>query len=816
MRLLDKPLYTVPWLLLLLATVSACGRTSSVGGGAGVDSGSEPRDLASKLDLASEPDLAPLDLGPETVVHLDLEVPAVDLAQTDLAQTPNDFSAAPPDAAFADLSEPVDLATPSDLVHNTVDLAAVDLSYPTTCGVATPTPPPLLMHAPVISSSCPQPDNLRAADLDGDGISEMIVTCRGNFGAGIGIANGSSPDIVVRHDEDLVVTHYGLGHLDNDAAIDIALVTNDGRLIVEHGDGLGGFTAREAYDAVISNASDLALADFDNDGNTDVYVTMTTNTVRFFKGSSSGVLTAGGLAMGAVYAPTVVDLDADGVPDVVARYGGFFAVDRSLGDGTFSRYIGSIGGVNTSSLTTGDFDEDGIPDVVMNGKMLRGTGSGPPYFATAIDLPSTPETLLAYDVDQDGHLDLVTRGAMTVLFGTGQGTFVAGPSLGVQGTSAIVLDQTSDGVPDLVVVDDFGPIHGSRIVIEGKVGGGLDVASSYVDAPQERALDIDGDGFADAVSIAYGSATLSVVVKLGGPGPVLAPAQTFATGLPGALRAITFCDLNGDARQDIVALIDDGTYRLAASLQQANGTFGTAHYSSAGLVNETIACKDLSGDGKADVVKVSASRSDALFFLGAGDGSFAPASSHPLGLYPLVVAVADVNGDGRYDVLSSDGNFLSTVLGRPDGQFFAPIVGERFSFAGAGTLVMFTADFDGDGRIDVALANGAGPGVTYLFHGFGNGAFARPMDPILPIPASFAADLNEDGLVDLGGWNGGVSLYLGAKNTCVAAPTTYSMGMCGSQFPDAGDFDGDGHVDIICPASIPLSPRFMIATNAHP
>jgi hypothetical protein len=202
---------------------------------------------------------------------------------------------------------------------------------------------------------------------------------------------------------------------------------------------------------------------------------------------------------------------------------------------------------------------------------------------------------------------------------------------------------------------------------------------------------------------------------------------------------------------------------------------------------------------------VSAYRSEVFVYVGSGDGTFLPAVSHPLGLNAgRVITAADVNHDGRVDLVVSDTRILATLLNRQNQGFYAPVVNAQFQFGIGGSATLFVTDFDGDGTQDVALALDT---TTRLFHGFGDGAFGSPMQPTIPAAVSFAADLNEDGVADVEGWNGGVAIYLGAHNTCVSTPTTFSMGINYQAPPVAGDFNADSHIDVLMGAARGLSGR---------
>ena len=97
--------------------------------------------------------------------------------------------------------------------------------------------------------------------------------------------------------------------------------------------------------------------------------------------------------------------------------------------------------------------------------------------------------------------------------------------------------------------------------------------------------------------------------------------------------------------------------------------------------------------------------------LGDGSGGFGSATRFTVGAFPASVAVADFNGDGKPDLATanSSSNNVSVLLG--DGN--SARVALMFSVA-AGPASVAVGDFNGDGKPDLATANGVPNNVSVL------------------------------------------------------------------------------------------------------
>ncbi|MBZ5656962.1 MAG: FG-GAP-like repeat-containing protein [Acidobacteriia bacterium] len=204
--------------------------------------------------------------------------------------------------------------------------------------------------------------------------------------------------------------------------------------------------------------------------------------------------------------------------------------------------------------------------------------------------------------------------------------------------------------------------------------------------------------------------------------------------------------------------------------------------------------------------------SDVAVLLGLGTGKFKPAVFYSLGDTSGSgdLKVADINGDGKPDLVvsDSDGNF-SVLLGKGNGTFGTAIVTQVPAESGTlGPAAIAIGDFNGDGRLDVALTNYVGSTVEILL-GNGDGTFqaAQPTSSLSYPQGIVAGDFNKDGKIDLAvasGVNGGeAAIFLGNGNGTFASPSivTYiPAGYGGGTSPSnikTADVNGDGTLDLL-------------------
>jgi archaellum component FlaF (FlaF/FlaG flagellin family) len=173
-------------------------------------------------------------------------------------------------------------------------------------------------------------------------------------------------------------------------------------------------------------------------------------------------------------------------------------------------------------------------------------------------------------------------------------------------------------------------------------------------------------------------------------------------------------------------------------------------------------------------------------------------SSYAVGPEPNDLVTADFNGDGYLDLATADVDpgDVSVLFGNGDGTFQpAAIYDEEDKFP----RFLVPGDFNGDGKVDLAVFLDNIDGQIAVLPGIGNGTFGSPIVSTVGLFSYnlFSADFNGDGKLDLAFTTGPnkVGIMLGNGDGTFQAPLYYGAGSSAAG-ATVGDFNGDGIVDI--------------------
>lgn len=331
-----------------------------------------------------------------------------------------------------------------------------------------------------------------------------------------------------------------------------------------------------------------------------------------------------------------------------------------------------------------------------------------------------PRSVALGDFNGDGRIDVVagvegiygSTFLASVLLGNGDGTLQPGVAVGdgFGSNSAVVGDFNGDGRPDLAVAVFGGP---STLLGNGDGTFQADIVNSIGVLPYWMVTaDFNLDGRLDLAASQYGG---TVAILLGnGDGTFYHWPDLFVGGYDPAQVAAG--DFNADGNPDLAAVNEYG--EVSDWLGSGNGLFSSSNQYFVGGLPQSLAVGDFNGDGKSDLVTANYSTGEVNVLLGNGDGTFQAAinsdSNLTFGFGAISVAVADFDADGKSDLAvgqyGSPG--LSVLMGNGDGTFGSPI---DYGIGGAANLnALVVGDLNSDGKPDVVVASAEVANVVVL------------------------------------------------------------------------------------------------------
>ncbi len=544
--------------------------------------------------------------------------------------------------------------------------------------------------------------SLAVKDVNLDGRPDLIAECaNGHLDVFFGNGDGTFQSTSSGGTGSLDGTTGNGGHLItvadlNKDGLPDALAATPAGVSVLLGDGTAYLGLKGIYNVGPGHSS-YALADFNGDGNLDLAVDSPEGVALLFGNADGSLQTSRAFAagqpalsgaLGAFHGGNTVDA-------VVATAAEQAQLLRGGGDGTFT-YVGSPGApVPTSAQTgaaglwstvqVGDVDGDGKLDL-----LLTADGS-------AAALPKTADGAVVQLGDGTGGFAAPRALAASTLLSCPQapGLLYGASTLAIGAAGTAIVNRSFDG---------------ARYYFNG---GGL--------FPQSAMYDGYANGSASCGPFAHNLVIAAPFVTSGVP-DVFVQANGRLVFYPSSLYGGPLARATGD-------LSADGSLTTPGQLtapQLASSFAGPAVSTAAGGLGipafiGSAAVADLDGDGHNDLVITYANLSANLaapaasapnyvyVWYGSGGGKFLTSAAHPVNPVRFTPSrnfyqamLADVNSDGVPDLILSDGYVLSVQLGKGDGSFGA----ETHFLAGQGINSISAGDVDGDGRIDLVLANG--------------------------------------------------------------------------------------------------------------
>lgn len=609
------------------------------------------------------------------------------------------------------------------------------------------------------------------------------------------------------------------------------------------------------------NPNSVCFSDFNGDGKQDmafvstddniVSVSLnTTNTGASTPSFSPGVdFTPGSLPVSV----SIGDFNGDGKPDlvVVNHFSNSVSVflnttPTGASTPTFSARMDFATGHRPYGVSIGDFNIDGKPDLAVTNSTANTisvflntavTGASTPAFSPKTDFTTgaVPYSVSISDFNGDGRLDMAVANVSEFTISVFLNTTTPGastPSFSVKTDfatsnspySVTAGDFNGDGKQDLAVANNLS--NAISILMNITTTGASTPAFSHrinfatESNPYSVAIcDINRDGKPDLAVPNSVSNTVSVFLNKTVPGaltPVFTTAENFTTQT--SPTSVSEGDLNGDGKQDlaITNAVSGSVSVLLNTMELGTPTSAFSHKTDFAVPTGayTSSTGDLNGDGKPDIVTANFTSSTVSVFLnttapGAVIPAFNPRADFLVANYPRAVSISDINGDGKQDLAVSGSNLLSVFLNTTTPGAATPTFSAAATFPTGDAYSIVNADFNGDGKPDLALTDLTSGQLSMFINtttaGASTPAFSARADFIVGNgPNTIAAgDFNGDGKPDLAVncTPSKICVFLNTTTPGALLPTlTARKDFNSGDMPvsvSIGDFNGDGKLDLV-------------------
>jgi hypothetical protein len=292
------------------------------------------------------------------------------------------------------------------------------------------------------------PHGFAVADFNEDGFNDLVNTHGGGsqyLTFFLGGPNGFSERIVLDGLGFEPGKGIAVGDFNNDGYVDVITGAFDSggignQVAIYCGDGAAHFARTVTY-TVGSGANEIAVADFNEDGNLDAVVTNwnEANITVLFGDGSGGISSSSVLPTytGRPQGVCTFDINHDGHADIACAHGyGTLSAFLGNGDGTFGARIDRP--ANSGIVVVADMNNDEYGDLVAAEPQAlcvylwdQSQGSfaaNPVSFST--DFTNSSQDMKIVDFNTDGNNDVVTtcENKVAIYFGNGQGGFVGQPT----------------------------------------------------------------------------------------------------------------------------------------------------------------------------------------------------------------------------------------------------------------------------------------------------------------------------------------------------------------------------------------------------
>jgi hypothetical protein len=320
---------------------------------------------------------------------------------------------------------------------------------------------------------------------------------------------------------------------------------------------------------------------------------------------------------------------------------------------------------------------------------------------------------------------IVTFGPGTNPFGTTSFEHTANFPLDDSPFGACAGDFNGDAKPDLAFAD-FGLFANSVLSIykntgsNGTVGFATRADMAAASLPHDcGAGDFDGDGKLDLVSVNYGAGSVSVLRNTSANGNIsFATANNLTIGAGSQPRMVSIADFDSDGKPDIaVTRFASNSITVFRNVSTVgNISFPSAVTYTTGSNPFSISVADCDGDNKPDLAVTNYESGSVSVFKNTsstGNISFATKIDLSCGVNPRSICFADLDHSGLPEIIvANHGSNSISVLNNTSIAGSLSFAAKVDYTAGNNPTYVSAGDLDGDGKVDIAVANMSGNTVS--------------------------------------------------------------------------------------------------------
>jgi len=642
------------------------------------------------------------------------------------------------------------------------------------------------------------PYSLAAADFNGDGWKDLAT---GNiYSANVSVMmnqrDANFAEAVTYHTDSLTQIIHA-ADLNGDKRLD--LVTGNGgsdtvSVLINRGDG----TFKPTVNYPVKLPQGVTAADMDNDADLDIITAnQSANTISVLLNNGDGTFAksidfpAHGLYPIAI---SVADLNNDGRLDMVTSNSGSNDISVLLNGvhipkveqltPSLASKVTLVGGSLINPLSV-KFNT-GLDDKTLSPQTVRLHGSQSGDHSVRISYSSESHIMKIEPIGAD------TKAG---------GDRAAGPRFFPGEQVKIILSSEIRSREGLKMNTGYT----SSFDIQPEVGYGSFYKQERAEQPRspasELAVDLDGDGQLDLVSLQAGDD--SITVYFNGRKGVFQEPGRLATGGFDASEAVAV-DFDHDGRLDI-AIVNRLTSDISVLYNEGSRRFSKPAVIPITSMPVSLTAGDFNGDGLIDIATGNRNSKDVSLLFNGGRRRFQAPVSLPIEHVSAKIAAVDFDGDGRDDLVSlnQDSDTLSLFRNNGDGTFIRK---DELQLLPSNPQMVLTRDINQDGAADILTVNRASGDVA-IFINNGQGSFRKPYYfPVAANPTGAAlADVDGDGWLDLIVSNDtGLSVFLNQKianQMKVSFRKGLDIPLAGAIAPVAADFNGDGAPDLLSGAT---------------